>query len=148
MKTDIINAPLALATRVVLILGARPNTSRSEQTLIAIDLLTTHAASYGVGKTNLHGDVQSPSIELAARTFHMRKGIRYAGTRGWISAAPTPQGWEYKITELGTKFRSRIDAQYVIEYDFSLGSVLPFIETHTEKEIQEKITQQNFRRTQ
>lgn len=146
MRTDIINAPLALATRAVLILAARPGILRSEQTLISIDLLTTHAAAYGIGRINLHGDVKYPSIELAARTFHMRQGIRYAGIKGWINAIPSSNGWAYKITDLGQSFRDILSAQYVSEYDFILGAVLTFVDTHTEDEIQATITHQCPRR--
>ncbi|WP_126720527.1 ABC-three component system middle component 2 [Trueperella pyogenes] len=138
---NIFNTPLAMATRAAIILSARPNKKRDEKSITAIDLLVTHAYTYKLAGFNLHGDVEKPSIELAARTHHMREGIKFAVTKGLLTPLAEEGNYLLAISDLGLQFLSKLDAAYVGDYKFVLNSVLAFVDTRTYEEVITFITQ-------
>ncbi|MGV9196381.1 ABC-three component system middle component 2 [Arcanobacterium canis] len=138
---NIFNTPLAMATRAAIILAARPNKKRDEKWITVIDLLATHAKTYGLADFNLHGDVQKPSTELAARTHHMRAGIKFAVTKGLLTPVADECSYQLQISELGKQFLQRMDAAYVGDYEFVLTTVLPFVDTRSYEEVIAFVTQ-------
>lgn len=137
---SIYNTPLAMATRAAIILAARSSQTREEKVITAIDLLATHAQHYGLGDLNLHGDVEKPSIELAARTHHMKQGIKFAVLHGLLIPKVEARQLRYSLAHQGERFLEQIETYYRDQYEHQLSAVLAYIDTHTYDEVLNFIT--------
>lgn len=129
MTTDLYNSALTMATRVTIILQARPHLHRTEREIAAIDLLTTNANEFGLYPVNLHGDTIYIASEFAARKKHVSKGLRYAVTHGLITAIKEDTGIHFAISGTGAEFVSKLSSQYTSDYRRALNSVLAYVDS-------------------
>lgn len=141
MKNSPYNTAPALATRIAVILQARPHLRRTERVLTAIDVLTTHARQFGLYPANLHGDSLYGTIEFAARCHHIHAGIRYAVTHGLITPTIEADGIRYAISETGRTFVARLSSQYLSDYTRALNPVLAYVDSRPEYNIIDRIEQ-------
>lgn len=144
MTANLYNSALAIATRIAMILHARPHISRTEREITAIDLLTTNAAQFGLYHANLHGDTVYIATEFAARTSHITKGIRYAVTHGLVTATKDATGIHYTISDTGTHFVSSLANQYVTDYQRALNPVLAYVDSRPLREVMRRIEHQGI----
>lgn len=144
MRNSLYNTDLALATRVALILDARPYLQRSVRTLAAIDLLTTNAAQFGLYPSNLHGETIYVATEFAARTQHVERGIRFAVTHGLITPHKHESGIQFDITEAGTTFVEALTSQYKADYQKVLNPVLSYVDSRSEAAVIRRIEHQGM----
>lgn len=144
MTTNFYNSALAIATRIAMILHARPRISRTEREITAIDLLTTNAAQFGLYHANLHGDTVYIATEFAARFSHITKGIRYAVTHGLVTATKDTAGMHYTISDTGTHFVSILANQYVTDYQRALNSVLTYVDSRPLRDVLQRIQHQGI----
>lgn len=132
---SIYNTPMTMAARAAIILAERTGQSREQKLITAIDLLATHAQHYGFGDINLHGDAEKPSIELAARTHHMKQGIKFAVLHGLLIPKVEARLLRYTLTPEGARFIEQIETYYRDQYKHQLSAVLAYIDTHTYDEV-------------
>ncbi|MDP9801508.1 hypothetical protein J2S49_001584 [Arcanobacterium wilhelmae] len=144
MPNSLYNTDLALATRVALILDARPHLYRSVRALAAIDLLTTNAAQFGLFPRNLHGETIYVATEFAARTQHVERGIRYAVTRGLITPHMHQTGIQFDISDAGKSFVEALASQYKDDYQQALNPVLSYVDSRPESAVIRRIEQQGM----
>lgn len=142
MTLDLYNSDLALATRIAVILAARPQIPRSERILAAIDFLATNAADFGLYPTNLHGDSIYVATEFPARLQHVRRGLRFAVTRGLVTASPVEDGIQFQISPVGSAFVEELASQYLTDFKRALTPVLVFVDSRTDREVMRRIEQQ------
>jgi hypothetical protein len=144
MTANLYNSALAIATRIAMILHARPHISRTEREITAIDLLTTNAAQFGLYHVNLHGDTVYIATEFAARTSHITKGIRYAVTHELVTATKDATGIHYTISDTGTHFVSSLANQYVTDYQRALNPVLAYVDSRPLRDVLRRIEHQGI----
>lgn len=143
MTIDLYNPDLALATRIAVILAARPQTPRTERLLAVIDFLTTNAAEFQLYPINLHGDSIYVATEFPARLQHVRRGLRYAVTRGLVTADLTDNKIQFRINPTGAAFVNKLSAEYVTEFKHALAPALAFVDSHSERAALRRIEQQS-----
>ena len=143
MRSNLYNSDLALATRIAIILAARPQIPRSEQILAAIDFLVTNAGDFGLYPTNLHGDSIYVSAEFPARLQHIQRGLRYAVTRGFVTATPATDGIHFRINPAGAAFVDKLRSQYLNDFKRALTPVLVFVDSRTDREVLRRIERQD-----
>lgn len=134
MSPSPFNSNLEIATRVAVILAARPHLARDERTITAIDLLTTNRGDYRENATNLHGHSMIPA-SLTSRLDLIRRAIPFAVTRGLIAPQISEEEAHYIITSEGYAFVSRLTSQYFSSYTSMLVSTLAFVDSHTPTQI-------------
>lgn len=142
--TDLYNSGLAIATRITIILNARPHIARTSRALAAIDMLTTNAAEFDLYPLNLHGDTVYIATEFAARTTHIDKGIKFAVTRGLIIADKDSTGMRFTISETGNEFVSQLSSQYVHDYQRVLNSALAYVDSRPLRQVRRRIEHQGI----
>lgn len=142
MPTSPYNSALAMATRITVILDARPQLQRTERALAAIDMLTTNAGQFGLYPTNLHGDSIYIATEFAARSKNITRGIRYAVIHGLITPIQNESGIEFTINDIGRDFVANLSSQYLTDYKRALTPVLAYVDSRTDREVTRRIEQQ------
>lgn len=140
MTTDLHNSALAFATRIAIVLNARPQVVRTERELAAIDLLTTNTAQFDLYPVNLHGDTVYITTEFAARICHTTKGIHYAVNHGLVTATKDDSGIHYTFTDTGARFVSKLSSQYVTDYQRTLNPVLAYVDSRPLREVTKQLT--------
>lgn len=141
MTTSPYNSALAIATRITVILAARPQVMRTERGLAAIDLLTTNAGQFGLYPANLHGDSIFVATEFAARSKNITKGLRYAVTHELITPVKDDNGIRFTINDNGKSFVSKLASQYLTDYQRALNPVLAYVDSRTDREVTRRIEQ-------
>ncbi|QPK94468.1 hypothetical protein HCQ94_01805 [Actinomyces sp. zg-332] len=141
---NLYNTDLSLASRITMILAARPHLARTQRMLVAIDFMATNAANFGMYSTNLHGNSIYSASELATRTQQIHQGIRFAVTRGLIDPQTTPTGIRFKINTTGEQFSRQLMNQYASEFRRAVESILPFVDSHSEDEVIKQVERQGL----
>lgn len=90
--------------------------SLSEDRINCLDFITTYAADFGIGSSNLHGNSGYRFGEFTSRTFTAKKALLELARRGLIHIEPTNQGCVYRITDNGNDFINDLSSSYVSMY--------------------------------
>lgn len=143
MTINLYNSELALATRIAVILAARPQTPRTKRILAAIDFLTTNAADFQLYPINLHGDSMYVATEFPARLQHVQRGLRYAVTQGLVTADPSADRIQFRINPTGAAFVDKLSSEYLTEFKHALTPALAFVDSHSQREVLKRIEQQS-----
>lgn len=88
----------------------------SEDRINCLDFITTYAADFGIGSSNLHGNSGYRFGEFTSRALTANKALLELAQRGLIHIKPTSQGCFYAITDNGNDFINSLDSSYVSLY--------------------------------
>ena len=130
------NSPLECGLRTLFILNALKSKLVDLQRLVSYDYLLVHSADIAGGPTSLHPAVPRRGAELLVKRGSIQAGINLLLAKELIHIEFSPEGFNYRATELTGAFVGLLKSEYAMALKVRAEWVVNRFYNYTDNDLQ------------
>ena len=133
------NSGMEAQYRLLLLLSVLPREAYSSHWLSSVDFISVYGHTFGLTKSNLHGDSWMKFTEYAIRGWSIDEGLKNLVLRRWAQVTAGDGGYLYSITDAGMEAAAALETNYAREYRTAAELVVKRYGRNSEKELDDMI---------
>ena len=130
MTHSIINSETEFALRALLTLYMCDE-ARSLDDIVMLDFITSYAADFGIGESNLHGINENKESEYSARRVRTQEAISFLVTYGLVDVEEDTAGFRYRINDEGAALCDHMTTPFAADYMITAVKADEYMRRHT-----------------
>ncbi|QAT62980.1 hypothetical protein EQM13_16125 [Acidilutibacter cellobiosedens] len=142
MSDIVFNTTFEISIRLLLVLSVCKNSRFTLDNLVTVDFIANYSKEFGLSDNNLHGNNEFSFSEFSIRRALGQKAIKELVLEDMVKVSCTKKGFLYSITDKGQSLCNKLTSDYAIEYKSNVDNAIKYINSKTEKEILNLISQE------
>lgn len=142
---NIFNSPFEVSLRVLLILNEYEDKYLTSDIITVVDFISVYGASFGISKTNLHGDSLFKFSEFAARRQLVQQSIKMLVVKDMFTVNCNENGFTYSITNNGIRYCNSLESDYANIFREMVHKSRKYIIDYSEQDMLNMINEYSIR---